>query len=401
MRPLYYEWSQHEEAYEYAAKGYQFGDALIVYPIVEGRSEKTGMTPVQKMWLPPGRWWDAVLGGVLEGPLTVANQYLLQEVPMFQDVNVAVPLMDRGTDVMGGAAAERFERLVWQMVVAPAAEGSSSEDGGCGQEQDEKRGAVQKVFGWAFEDDGHSPRVRDFSALTFGAEVAEVRARAEKSGCGGGNNSRGSLRLSVTLGERVFGERKRFGNRKYTVQLQNFAGTVRQVWAEPDDGKTREKKVRSWYCRRANSVFLDFSAVDDWAWHEEKTFHFELTPVVDTADNFLLGAVRRARLASNLLSEANVNYGVKDRGDLIDAANALAKIEYAVEAGGAEKSGDFWESLKKGRDEVAQVQGVSDARRVKALALIDEALRYGSAGRGDMSVGAKEADAGVETMLYV
>ena len=54
-RPLYYEYPEMDEAYNYEGE-YFFGDDILVAPIVEA-AEK-GKKSAKEIWFPEGEWWD-------------------------------------------------------------------------------------------------------------------------------------------------------------------------------------------------------------------------------------------------------------------------------------------------------------------------------------------------------
>ncbi len=88
LRPLYYAWPEEEQAY--AARGeYMFGDDLLVAPVTQPMTD--GVANVS-IWLPPGRWYDANRGEVLNGGRTIARDYGLDEVPLFVRAGAAIPM---------------------------------------------------------------------------------------------------------------------------------------------------------------------------------------------------------------------------------------------------------------------------------------------------------------------
>lgn len=82
IRPLYYQWPNADNAYEYKEQ-YMFGEGIMVRPIVEPGDNTTLVRDV-KIWLPQGCWYE--LGMTLvqvqqkEG-LVITRTYDLSEVP--------------------------------------------------------------------------------------------------------------------------------------------------------------------------------------------------------------------------------------------------------------------------------------------------------------------------------
>ena len=78
VRPLFWRWPDHAEAFEIADE-FLLGDDLLVAPVLQ-----PGAT-TRDVWLPPGRWEDRVNGGVYEGPTwRRGHPAPLQDIPSFE-----------------------------------------------------------------------------------------------------------------------------------------------------------------------------------------------------------------------------------------------------------------------------------------------------------------------------
>ncbi len=88
LRPMYYDWPEHAEAYLCDSEGafaqYMFGPSLLVAPVVCSAHLLSKMAATT-VWLPPGCWTDVVLGLVRCSPngTTLTATYDLSEVPRF------------------------------------------------------------------------------------------------------------------------------------------------------------------------------------------------------------------------------------------------------------------------------------------------------------------------------
>jgi alpha-glucosidase (family GH31 glycosyl hydrolase) len=93
VRPMYYHWPEHEEAYAYPGQ-YMFGDDILVAPVtVPAGADGTAPFPV---WLPPGLWYSRDGAESFEGGKVFARSYTLGEIPIFVRPGSVVPLYPEG-----------------------------------------------------------------------------------------------------------------------------------------------------------------------------------------------------------------------------------------------------------------------------------------------------------------
>ena len=90
LRPLYYDWPDAGDSYNYRNE-YQFGENMIVAPVVAPADPATGLTKV-KTWVPPGEWIEAQTGKCFNGPAAVEASYALDEIPRFVRAGAVVPM---------------------------------------------------------------------------------------------------------------------------------------------------------------------------------------------------------------------------------------------------------------------------------------------------------------------
>lgn len=79
IEPMYYEWADEEEAYQYPNQ-YLFGGQMIVAPVT-AKSEAQGMARV-KAWLPQGTWTDFFTGDEYAGGQELTFVRWLEEMPV-------------------------------------------------------------------------------------------------------------------------------------------------------------------------------------------------------------------------------------------------------------------------------------------------------------------------------
>lgn len=126
LRPMYYHWPEHDEAYR-ARDQYMFGDDLLVAPVTAPCDEASEMAGV-RVWLPSGNWIDTARGLHLEGGRWLDAGYMLAEIPVF---------VRPGTVIWGQRPERRLNPggyLRLTVTVYPGASGT----------------------GWLYEDDGVS-----------------------------------------------------------------------------------------------------------------------------------------------------------------------------------------------------------------------------------------------------
>lgn len=89
--PMYYQFPEKMEAYEYQQQFY-FGPDIIVSPVVSP-CDRDVQLAAKKTWLPEGRWFEWSTGTVLEGDSVYYRQYSLDEVPVFVKAGALIPML--------------------------------------------------------------------------------------------------------------------------------------------------------------------------------------------------------------------------------------------------------------------------------------------------------------------
>lgn len=93
VRPMYYQWPGHEEAYAHPAQ-YMFGEDILVAPVtVPVGDDGTVAFPV---WLPPGMWYSRDGGEAFEGGQVIEGSYRLEDMPIFVRPGSVIPLYPEG-----------------------------------------------------------------------------------------------------------------------------------------------------------------------------------------------------------------------------------------------------------------------------------------------------------------
>lgn len=90
VHPLYYDYPENEEAYEFGDE-YFVGNDLIVAPVVHPISPDT-LLATEKVWVPPGIWIEWYSGERLQGPRVLERHYALNEIPILVRLSSVIPM---------------------------------------------------------------------------------------------------------------------------------------------------------------------------------------------------------------------------------------------------------------------------------------------------------------------
>ena len=88
-RPLYYDYPECNEAYNYENE-YMFGDEILVSPVVKAADKATGIAE-QKIWIPKGTWYEACSGDRLEGDNAYTRQFGQADIPYYYRAGAVIP----------------------------------------------------------------------------------------------------------------------------------------------------------------------------------------------------------------------------------------------------------------------------------------------------------------------
>jgi len=89
-RPLYYEFPEHPQAYQFKNE-YFFGPDLLVAPVTQKSAPGTGLS-VKTVWLPEGDWYEWFTGTMLKGGQIVERSFALNEIPLYAKAGSIIPM---------------------------------------------------------------------------------------------------------------------------------------------------------------------------------------------------------------------------------------------------------------------------------------------------------------------
>ena len=122
-RPLYYDYPEADEAYEYEGQ-YMFGNDILVAPITT-RPQANGLTE-KEIWFPEGKWWSVSTNELIQGPCKRSMAFTDAQIPYFFRQGAIIPY--NPPSVMN--VTERPDRLVLNVVYGSEGSFSLYEDDG-------------------------------------------------------------------------------------------------------------------------------------------------------------------------------------------------------------------------------------------------------------------------------
>ena len=117
LRPMYYDYPEAAEAYDYKDE-YMFGDSLLVAPVTAPLASESELA-AKSIWLPPGEWIEVFTGTRLKGPAKLERKYALDDIPVFIKAGAIIPRQDN----MAYSNQKPVDPLI--LLVEPGANGTT------------------------------------------------------------------------------------------------------------------------------------------------------------------------------------------------------------------------------------------------------------------------------------
>ena len=86
-RPLYYDYPECQEAYDFRSQ-YMFGDDMLIAPVT--KPAENGFAAMN-IWLPEGKWHELHTGAMLEGGKVVTRHFALDEYGVYVKAGAVLP----------------------------------------------------------------------------------------------------------------------------------------------------------------------------------------------------------------------------------------------------------------------------------------------------------------------
>ncbi|WP_347294056.1 TIM-barrel domain-containing protein [uncultured Duncaniella sp.] len=127
-RPLYYDYPEIDEAYNYEGE-YMFGNDILVAPITEASSN--GMSS-KEIWFPKGNWWSVSTNEMIEGPCVKTMTFTQEQIPYFFRQGAMIPFNPGSVKNV----TERPDELIINVVAGADGESCVYEDDGNNSDYD-------------------------------------------------------------------------------------------------------------------------------------------------------------------------------------------------------------------------------------------------------------------------
>jgi alpha-glucosidase (family GH31 glycosyl hydrolase) len=89
-RPMYYDYPDNEEAYNFKEQ-YMFGNDILAAPITSP-IDSTNLLASKEIWLPEGEWFEWFTGTKLQGPAIIKRNFSLDEIPVYIKAGAIIPM---------------------------------------------------------------------------------------------------------------------------------------------------------------------------------------------------------------------------------------------------------------------------------------------------------------------
>lgn len=86
-RPMYYDWPECPEAYDFRSQ-YMFGDDMLIAPVTKPRTD--GFAEMD-IWLPEGQWFEYHTGTMIEGGKVIKRNFALDEYGIYMKAGSVLP----------------------------------------------------------------------------------------------------------------------------------------------------------------------------------------------------------------------------------------------------------------------------------------------------------------------
>jgi alpha-glucosidase (family GH31 glycosyl hydrolase) len=90
IRPMYYDYPESDEAYEFKEQ-YMFCNDILAAPITSP-IDSISLLASKEIWLPEGEWFEWFTGTILKGPTVIKRNFSLEEIPIFVKAGAIIPM---------------------------------------------------------------------------------------------------------------------------------------------------------------------------------------------------------------------------------------------------------------------------------------------------------------------
>lgn len=166
-RPLYYDYPEKREAYDYKGQ-YMFGDDMLVAPIAQKASVESGLA-TKKIWLPEGGWYEWSGGTLLKGDSVFERKFALREIPLYVKAGTIVPMYPKVSNLQ-----RQIDTLVLMVIPGGSSETQVYEDDGMSSGYRHNQYAYTRVTKEELRD--ATVKVTVFPRIGYFKDMSKMRA---------------------------------------------------------------------------------------------------------------------------------------------------------------------------------------------------------------------------------
>jgi hypothetical protein len=97
-RPLYYDYPECQEAYDFRSQ-YMFGDDMLIAPVT--KPAENGFASMD-IWLPEGQWYELHTGTMLDGGMVITREFALDEYGIYVKAGAVLPFYGDEVENLNG-----------------------------------------------------------------------------------------------------------------------------------------------------------------------------------------------------------------------------------------------------------------------------------------------------------
>ena len=157
--PVYYEWPERDEAYQFNHT-YLYGERMFIAPITAPVDPNTGLVN-STHWLPPGSWVNLFTGDLIPGDRVLTLNFTLNEMPAYVQAGAIIPLLPDSAPPIGQAKqTPTAVKLVAYIGETVQGNGTMYDDAGDSE-------AYQGSGGYAFTPFSYTVGGKNFDTVQF------------------------------------------------------------------------------------------------------------------------------------------------------------------------------------------------------------------------------------------
>lgn len=139
-RPMYYDYPEHDEAYDFKDQ-YMFGDDLLIAPVTHPINADN-LLAEKEIWLPEGTWIEWFTRTMISGNQTVQRQFAIDEIPVYVKAGAIIPMQPK----VNNTEAETVDPLILTIFSGEKGETHLYEDEGSSLDYKTDQFTITKII---------------------------------------------------------------------------------------------------------------------------------------------------------------------------------------------------------------------------------------------------------------